>query len=185
MLLSSFLVFINDLKNPIFKGLRVGKNGKLFNIYKIRSMYIGSENSSSTTAKNDIRVTKIGRIIRLLKVDEFPQFFNILFGSMSFVGPRPEIKEYVDLYTHEEKQSLNVKPGITDYSSIRFISLFNKVGYGDAHENYVKYFFKEKNKLRIKYVKEISFFCDLNILFKTFLALLVRLFNFEKWMQKE
>ena len=180
ILLFFLLVYINDFRNPIFRGTRVGKNGKLFKIYKIRSMFVGSEYSSLTTAKNDLRITKIGRFIRFLKIDELPQFFNILFGNMSFVGPRPEIKEYVDLYTNEEKKSLRVKPGITDYSSIRFISLFNKVGYGDAHENYIKYFFKEKNKLRIKYVKDISFLCDLNILFKTFFALILRLFNFDK-----
>ena len=180
ILLFFLLVYINDFRNPIFRGTRVGKNGKLFKIYKIRSMHVGSEYSSLTTAKNDLRITKIGRFIRFLKIDELPQFFNILFGNMSFVGPRPEIKEYVDLYTNEEKKSLRVKPGITDYSSIRFISLFNKVGYGDAHENYIKYFFKEKNKLRIKYVKDISFLCDLNILFKTFFALILRLFNFDK-----
>ena len=168
MLLSSFLVFINDLKNPIFKGLRVGKNGKLFNIYKIRSMYIGSENASSTTAKNDIRVTRIGRFIRLLKFDELPQFFNILFGSMSFVGPRPEIKKYVDLYTHEEKQSLNVKPGITDLASLKYRYeselLCNK---SNPEEYYINDILPKKIKYYEEYAKSNNIFLDAIIILKT------------------
>tara|TARA_Y100000991_G_C21954195_1_gene341274 strand:+ start:1028 stop:1648 length:621 start_codon:yes stop_codon:yes gene_type:complete len=170
-----FLVFISDQKSPIFVGERIGKNGKKFKIYKIRSMNVGSENLSPTTAKKDTRVTYIGRFIRFMKIDELLQLFNILFGDMSFVGPRPEIKEYVNLYTEEDKKSLLVKPGITDYSSIKFVSLFNKVGEKDAHEYYKKYVFKEKNKLRIKYVKEISFINDFKILLKTFFTLILRL----------
>ena len=96
-------------------------------------------------------------------------------GDMSFVGPRPEIKDYVDLYDEKERISLNVRPGITDYSSIKFVSLFNKVGEKSAHDYYKKYVFKEKNRLRIKYVKDISFFTDLKILFLTFFVLIIRL----------
>ena len=170
-----FLVFIKDFKNPIFMGTRVGKDGKLFKIFKIRSMKIGSEKGSSTTAKNDSRLTNIGKFIRFIKIDELPQLFNILMGEMSFVGPRPEIKEYVDLYDEEERISLSIKPGITDYSSIKFISLFNKVGEKSAHEYYKKYVFKEKNRLRVKYVKDLSFITDIKILFLTFFKSIIRL----------
>ncbi len=170
-----FLVFIKDFKNPIFMGTRVGKNGKLFKIFKIRSMKIGSENGSSTTAKNDSRLTNVGKFIRFLKIDELPQLFNILIGEMSFVGPRPEIKEYVDLYDEEERISLSIRPGITDYSSIKFISLFNKVGEKSAHEYYKKYVFKDKNRLRVKYVQDLSFITDLKILFLTFFISTIRL----------
>ncbi len=175
LLIFIFFVYIKDFKNPIFMGTRVGKNGKLFKIFKIRSMKVGSEKGSNTTAKNDPRLTNIGKFIRFAKIDELPQLFNILKGDMSFVGPRPEIKDYVDLYNDKERISLNVKPGITDYSSIKFVSLFDKVGEKSAHDYYKKYVFKEKNRLRIKYVKDISFFTDLKILFLTFFVLIFRL----------
>lgn len=175
ILIFLFIVYLKDFKNPIFIGIRVGKEGKLFKIFKIRSMKVGSEIGSNTTAKNDSRLTTIGKFIRFIKIDELPQLFNILMGDMSFVGPRPEIKDYVDLYDEKERISLNVRPGITDYSSIKFVSLFNKVGEKSAHDYYKKYVFKEKNRLRIKYVKDISFFTDLKILFLTFFVLIIRL----------
>lgn len=174
ILIFLFIVYVKDFKNPIFIGIRVGKEGKLFKIFKIRSMKVGSEIGSKTTAKNDTRLTTIGKFIRFIKIDELPQLFNILIGDMSFVGPRPEIKDYVDLYDEKELISLNVRPGITDYSSIKFVSLFNKVGEESAHDYYKKYVFKEKNRLRIKYVKDISFFTDLKILFLTFFVLIFR-----------
>ena len=136
----------------------------------------GSENYSATTAKNDSRLTTIGRFIRYLKIDELPQLLNVLIGDMSFVGPRPEIKEYVDLYNEDEKIALTVRPGITDYSSIKFISLFDSVGDGDADEEYKRNIFSEKNKFRIYYVKNISFKNDLKILFLTLVLTLKRIF---------
>ncbi len=170
------LVYLDDFKNPLCFGYRVGKNSKLFKIFKIRSMKKGSEKYSATTAKNDSRLTKIGRLIRFLKIDELPQLLNVFMGDMSFVGPRPEIKEYVDLYNENEKLALTVRPGITDYSSIKFISLFDSVGDGDADEEYKRNIFQKKNELRIYYVKNISFKNDLKILILTFLLTLKRIF---------
>ena len=120
-------------------------------------------------------IIPLGSLLRRFKIDELPQLLNILLGDMSFVGPRPEIKEYVDLYDQKERISLTVKPGITDYSSIKFISLFNEVGEKSAHDYYKKYVFKEKNRLRIKYVRDISFLTDLKILFLTFYISIIRL----------
>ena len=106
-----------------------------------------------TTALNDPRITRTGKALRKLKLDELPQVYNVLLGSMSFIGPRPELLRYTEAYKGEEKIILEVRPGITDFSSIEFISLDEIVGAENADEMYEKYVLEKKNKLRIRYAK--------------------------------
>jgi len=148
----------------LYKPLRGGYKQKPFHIYKFRSMVKNADKiGGGTTALHDPRITKVGNFLRKTKLDEIPQLFNILRGNMSFIGPRPELLQYTDRYEGEEKLILEVRPGITDYSSIEFINLDEIVGQGNADEMYEKYVLKKKNALRIKYAKEVSFATDIKL----------------------
>ena len=116
-----FFVFIYDFHSPFYVALRVGKDRKLFKMIKLRSMKIEADKTGvASTANDDDRITPIGKIIRKFKFDELSQLINVFLGSMSLVGPRPQVKQDVDLYTKKEITLLSIKPGITDYSSIVF-----------------------------------------------------------------
>ncbi len=117
---------------------------------------------------NDPRITGIGRFLRKYKLDELPQLINILLGEMSFVGPRPQVEKYTRLYTREEQIILAVKPGLTDYASIHFIHLDAILGDEDVDEKYLRDVEPEKNRLRIQYARNPSFWTDMTILFRTF-----------------
>lgn len=148
----------------IYSPPRGGYRQKPFRIYKFRSMVKNADKiGGGTTALHDPRITKVGNFLRKTKLDEIPQLFNILRGNMSFIGPRPELLQYTDKYEGEEKIILEVRPGITDYSSIEFINLDEIVGQGNADEMYEKYVLKKKNQLRIKYAKEVSFTTDIKL----------------------
>ncbi len=156
-------------KGPVFyRGQRAGLNNKPFGIFKFRSMVVNAENiGGGTTALNDPRITQLGGFLRKTKLDEIPQLFNIIFGDMSFVGPRPELLRYTNQYTKEEQLILTVRPGITDLSSLEFINLDEIVGVENADEQYEKFVLKKKNALRMKYVQEQSFLLDMKIFFLT------------------
>jgi lipopolysaccharide/colanic/teichoic acid biosynthesis glycosyltransferase len=124
-----------------------------------------------STALNDSRLTKIGRFLRKYKLDELPQLINIILGEMSLVGPRPQVEEYTRLYNEEEKVILSVRPGLTDYASIKFINLDKILGDGDVDQKYFRQVEPQKNKLRIKYVRECSLGVDVKIIFQTLLSL--------------
>ena len=156
----------------LYLGNRTGLNGKAFKIFKFRSMHIGSEKGPGTTSKNDHRITKIGFSIRKYKLDELPQLFNILFGDMSFVGPRPELKRYTDLYKGEEKIILSVKPGLTDFSSLYFFNLNELIDNNNPDYVFEKKILYKKNRLRIAYVKQQNFWLDILLIIKTFLKLI-------------
>ena len=136
-------------------------------------MYLNSEKKSggNVTSDNDPRITRIGKILRKYKLDELPQLFNILKGDMSLVGHRPEVKEYVDLYSKEDKKIiLSVKPGITDLSSLEFVQLGKTLGKNDNQVHFniqVEKVLKRKIELRREYVQNMSFFLDLKIIIKT------------------
>jgi len=155
---------------PVFyRGVRVGKNGTLFRIYKFRSMVVNAEKiGGSSTADDDPRITKIGKFVRKYKLDELPQLINVLKGEMSFVGPRPEVQHYVNMFTKEEKSILTVSPGITDWAS-----LWNSdegailAGSPDPERTYMEEIRPEKIRLQLKYVKERSFFTDISIILQT------------------
>jgi len=163
-----------DSKGPVFyRGTRIGKNGKPFKIFKFRTMVPNAEKAGGpSTALNDPRLTKIGKLLRTYKLDELPQLINILKGEMSFVGPRPQVKKYVQLYNEEEKIILTVRPGMTDYATIRYIYLDKVLGDRDVDELYLKKIEPEKNKLRIKYAKHHSPSADVKIIFQTILAII-------------
>jgi lipopolysaccharide/colanic/teichoic acid biosynthesis glycosyltransferase len=173
MLLIAIIVKI-DSRGPVFyRGIRSGKNGRVFRIMKYRSMVVDAEMLGGfSTAKNDFRVTRIGRYLRRYKLDELPQLLNVLKGEMSIVGPRPEVPAYTSLYSGDELMILTVRPGITDYSSIRFSQLDQVLGENDADKVYEETVRPIKNALRIKYVKEKSFCGDISIIFRTILKIM-------------
>jgi lipopolysaccharide/colanic/teichoic acid biosynthesis glycosyltransferase len=155
-------------KGPIFfKGLRTGKSGKIFFIYKFRSMYLGSEILAGSTSRNDSRITTTGKFIRKYKIDEIPQLINVFLGEMSLVGPRPELPKYTDKYSLAELKILTVKPGITDISSIKFSNLNDLIDDDNPDICFEKNILNEKNLLRIQYVNSKSYFFDLKLIFLT------------------
>ena len=116
-----FLIWIQDFKNPFYVADRVGLHFKKFKMIKLRSMVIKADKSKvDSTSANDPRITKVGAIIRKLKLDELTQLFNVFKGEMTFVGPRPNVERETNLYSKKEKELLEVKPGITDFASILF-----------------------------------------------------------------
>ena len=163
------LAVVFDSKGPIFyRGMRSGLNGAPFKIFKFRTMVINAEQvGGGTTALRDPRITKVGGFLRRYKLDELPQVFNVLKGDMSLVGPRPELPQYTEQYNDKEKKILSVKPGITDYSSIKFSSLDERVGAVNADRVYEEEIYPIKNQLRLQYVQEQSFLTDMKILFRT------------------
>lgn len=163
-------IAIEDGFPVLYTPLRGGYRGKAFRIFKLRTMYKDADKLGGTTALNDPRITRMGKALRKLKLDELPQVYNVLLGSMSFIGPRPELLRYTEAYKGEEKIILEVRPGITDFSSIEFISLDEIVGAENADEMYEKYVLEKKNKLRIRYAKEVSFGTDVSLFFKTVTA---------------
>jgi len=121
MLLAVLLIKISSKGSAIFCQQRVGKNDIDFTLFKFRTMYVNTNNKTSLTIGNkDNRVTKIGYYLRKYKIDELPQLFNVLKNDMSIVGPRPELRKYVEMYSQEQRKVLEMKPGITDYASIHF-----------------------------------------------------------------
>ncbi len=164
-----------DSKGPIFyKQKRVGKGDKDFLLYKFRSMKPNSDKGSLITiGVRDPRVTRSGYYIRKLKLDEIPQLINVFIGDMSLVGPRPEVRRYVDLYTPEQKRVLSVRPGITDLASIKYRNeneLLEKAE--DPEDYYVHIVMPDKLKYDLQYIEHQSFLFDIKLIFLTFIAIL-------------
>ena len=170
-LIIGLAILIEDGHPILYRAYRGGYKNVTFRIAKFRTMVKNADKiGGGTTALNDPRITKVGRFLRKTKLDEIPQIWQVFTGKMSFVGPRPELLKYVDQYEGEELDILQVRPGITDYSSIEFINLDEVVGGDNADEMYEKYVLKKKNALRIKYAHTVSFKTDCYILFKTIAA---------------
>lgn len=148
---------------------RVGLNGKDFSIYKFRTMYTGSDKKGLlTVGGRDHRITRAGVFLRKYKLDELPQLINVFIGDMSLVGPRPEVRKYVDLYTQDQLKVLDVKPGITDYASIEY-SNENELlaGADDPEKEYINTIMPAKLKLNLKYIADKSLITDLKIILRT------------------
>lgn len=165
-----------ESRGPVFyRGVRVGRYGKPFRIFKFRSMVNDAEKmGSSSTSATDMRVTRCGRLIRKFKLDEFSQLINVVLGDMSIVGPRPEVQKFVDMYTEEEKAILTLRPGITDWASIKFHNegeIIEASGIRDADEAYARLIRPEKLRLQLKYVRERSLWIDIKIIFATLLTI--------------
>jgi lipopolysaccharide/colanic/teichoic acid biosynthesis glycosyltransferase len=179
LLIPFFLVIAVLIKlsstGPVFyRGVRIGLNGQPFRIFKFRTMRPDAELVGSTsTGHNDPRITRIGRWLRPAKLDELPQLINVLKGEMSLVGPRPEVLEHTSEYTKEEQVILSVRPGITDYASIRFYNLNELVGSEDPRRTFVENYRPEKNRLRVYYVKNQSFCGDIKLIFRTVLRVVI------------
>ena len=160
-----------DSEGPVFyRQVRVGKGNRDFRVFKFRSMRVGSDRKGLiTVGGRDPRVTRSGYYIRKYKLDELPQLINVFTGDMSLVGPRPEVRKYVDLYTPEQMHVLDVRPGITDPASIRYRNeneLLAQVE--DPDRYYVEVFMQDKLPLNLEYVEKQSFRFDLQLIFKTF-----------------
>ena len=153
---------------------RIGQNGVPFSMLKFRSMRKNAEASGKlTVGMNDQRITKSGKFIRKLKLDEFPQFLNVLKGDMSIVGPRPEVKEFVDLYTSDQYKILDVKPGITDFASLEYFEENELLGLSEnPKETYISVIMPAKIELNKKYLNNPNLLTDLKIIWKTFTKML-------------
>lgn len=166
ILLFGPIIFFNDRGPIFFKGYRVGKDGRLFRMYKLRSMYVGAKdirNSDGSTynSSNDSRVTPIGRFLRKTSIDEIPQFLNVLFGDMSLIGPRPTVALNLDLSTADEMtcKRYSVKPGITGYAQAYYRNSISS---------------EEKLKWNCYYADNVSFMLDVKIIFKTIQSVILR-----------
>jgi len=175
-ILITFLILVwrYDKKSPLYISPRVGKNSKIFNLIKIRTMTFNADKQGiSSTSDNDTRIIPIGKKIRNYKLDELIQLFNVLIGNMSLVGPRPNVKSEVNLYTKIEKELLSVKPGITDFSSIVFSDegkiLKNKKNPDLSYNQLIRPW---KSRLGLIYIKHRSIFLDLELIIFTFVALI-------------
>ena len=160
-----------DSEGPVFyRQVRVGKDNRDFRIFKFRSMRVGSDKGSLVTiGGRDPRITRSGYFIRKFKLDELPQLINVFVGDMSLVGPRPEVRHYVDYWTPEQMHVLDVRPGITDPASIRFRNeneLMEKAE--NPEEYYINVIMQEKLKLYLEYVRNHSFWGDIGLILKTF-----------------
>lgn len=182
VLLSPFLILISlaikwDSPGPVFyRGLRVGRFGKLFQIVKFRTMVVNAEQlGGPSAADGDVRITRVGRWLRKFKLDELPQLVNVIKGEMSFVGPRPEVPEYVALFNDEERAILTVCPGITDWASI-----WNAdegavlAGSVDPEKTYLEKIRPEKIRLQLEYVRQRSLWTDIVVLLQTAIVLLIK-----------
>ena len=178
-LIISLLIAAEDGFPVFYRADRGGYRGRPFRICKFRSMVKNADQiGGGTTALHDPRITKIGNVLRKTKLDEIPQLGQVFLGKMSLVGPRPELLRYVNQYEGEELDILQVRPGITDFSSVEFINLDEIVGGENADEMYEKYVLKKKNALRVKYAHSVSFKTDVYILFKTLGAVFNKAFGF-------
>ncbi len=172
-LLISLLILFFDNGPVLYVSYRTGKDNIPFKFYKFRTMILNADKiGGCSTAFNDFRLTKYGRIFRKYKIDELPQLYNILIGDMSFVGPRPQVPFYTNLYSERELLILSMRPGLTDFSTLYFLDMDSILGQSDVDKKYFSEIEPKKNLLRLKYVENSGFFTDILILFKTLLSLL-------------
>ena len=166
-----------DSKGPVFyRQVRVGRKDRDFRIFKFRSMRVGADKMGLiTVGGHDPRVTRSGYFIRKYKLDEFPQLINVFIGDMSLVGPRPEVRKYVDLYTSEQMQVLDVRPGVTSLASIRYRNeneLLEKVE--DSDQYYINVVMQDKLAIDLEYIRNVSFGYDIRLVFQTFWEIIRR-----------
>lgn len=160
-----------DSPGPVFyRQVRVGRHNKDFRIYKFRSMKVGADKQGLiTVGGHDPRITRSGYFIRKYKLDEFPQLINVFVGDMSLVGPRPEVRKYVDMYTPEQMHVLDVRPGVTSLASIRYRNeneLLDKAE--DPDQFYIDVVMQDKLTIDLEYVRNASFWYDIKLIFQTF-----------------
>ncbi len=168
-LIMALWILFESKGGVFYRQERIGKFGNPFLILKFRSMLKDADKSGKLTIGRDPRITQSGHFLRKFKLDEFPQFINVLIGEMSIVGPRPEVKEFVDLYTEDQRQVLNVRPGITDYASVEYFNENEMLGKSeDPHKTYIEVIMPAKIELNKKYLANPSLGNDLSIMWRTF-----------------
>jgi lipopolysaccharide/colanic/teichoic acid biosynthesis glycosyltransferase len=169
----SIWIFIESKGGIFYRQERIGLNGVPFWMLKFRSMRKDADKQGKlTVGMRDPRITKSGYFIRKYKLDEFPQFINVLKGEMSIVGPRPEVKEYTDLYNDEQRKILSVKPGITDYASLEYFKENELLGQAeDPQKTYINEIMPAKIQLNLKYIENPGIVQDLKIMWRTFLKI--------------
>lgn len=174
LLLIALAIWIDDPGPVFYRQVRVGRNGKTFRIFKFRSMVMDADKKGlAITVGRDSRITRVGAVLRKTKLDELAQLLNVLFGQMSFVGPRPEVPKYVELYTPYQRQVLLVRPGITDYASIAYRNENDLLaGATNPETMYIEQIMPDKIELNMKYLREISPLADIRLILKTIVAVI-------------
>lgn len=180
IILSPFYIIISimiklDSKGPVFfKQIRVGRGEKNFKILKFRTMVTDAEQrGAQITVGRDSRITRVGHFLRKSKLDEIPQLFNVLKGDMSLVGPRPEVPKYTKYYNNQQRRIFEIRPGITDYASIKYRDENEILAQSEnPEETYIEEIMVDKLKLNLQYLSERSLFTDIKIIFMTILKIL-------------
>ena len=173
-LVVALLIVLESRGGVFYVQKRVGKDNRDFNLYKFRTMRPDADSKGLlTVGARDSRITRVGYFLRKYKIDEFPQLLNILKGDMSIVGPRPEVRKYVELYTPEQMRVLTVRPGLTDYASIRYVNENEVLAASDDPERtYIEEVMPAKLALNLQYIENQSLKEDFKLIFKTFTAIL-------------
>ena len=174
LLLIAAAIKIDDPGPVFYRQVRVGRGGKHFRIFKFRTMIVDADKKGlAITVGRDNRITRVGAFLRKSKLDELAQLINVFTGEMSFVGPRPEVPKYVDMYTPYQRQVLLVRPGITDYASIAYRNENDLLeGAEDPEKMYIEQIMPDKIELNMKYLREISPVADIRLIFKTIEAVI-------------
>ncbi|WP_460293368.1 sugar transferase [Clostridium tertium] len=170
----SIAIKLDSRGEVLFLQKRVGRYGKEFNIYKFRTMVTNAEKiGKQITVGKDSRITRVGAFLRKFKIDELPQLFNVLKGDMSLVGPRPEVPKYVALYNEEQRNVLDVRPGITDMASLRYKDENDILGKVDnPEEYYINIIMRDKLNLNLEYIEKSNLFFDIYLIIKTIIKCL-------------
>ena len=174
LLLIALAIVVDDPGPVFYRQVRVGRVGRPFRIFKFRTMVVDADKKGlSITVGRDSRITRVGAFLRKTKLDELAQLLNVLCGQMSFVGPRPEVPRYVELYTPYQRQVLLVRPGITDYASIAYRNENDLLaGADDPERMYIETIMPDKIELNMKYLREISPLTDVRLMLRTVLAVI-------------
>ncbi len=169
LLILALAIVIESKGGVFYKQVRVGKNNKDFKLYKFRSMAVNADkNGLLTIGNNDSRITKVGKFIRKYKIDEFAQLINVLRGDMSLVGPRPEVRKYVNLYTKKQMQVLTIKPGISDYASIKYFNENEVLSKSvNPEETYINEIMPHKLELNMFFLSNNNLYNYFKIIFNT------------------
>ncbi len=169
LLVVAIIIKISSPGPVLFRQTRVGRYGRSFRIMKFRTMVVNAEKlGGQITPTSDPRITPIGRALRKTKLDELPQLFNVLKGEMSFVGPRPEVQRYVDLYTEEQRKVLELQPGVTDPASLRYRdegAILAKAS--DPNQYYIDVVMPDKIRMNTEYAQKATIFTDIGVIFQT------------------
>jgi lipopolysaccharide/colanic/teichoic acid biosynthesis glycosyltransferase len=170
----ALLIVFESRGGVFYRQTRVGRFGKQFKLWKFRTMRPNSDKLGTlTVGMRDPRITNVGYFIRKTKLDEFPQFLNVLLGEMSIVGPRPEVQEYVDMYSEDQRQILKVRPGITDFASLEYFKENELLGKADdPKKTYIEEIMPAKIELNMKYLKNPGIVQDVRIMWRTFLKII-------------